>query len=371
MHPTSQPKTSRQFWLDAARAIAVISITVNHAVNRSWNIHGGSIAELHQIPWLSTALKIALTIFGHLGVPLFLMISGTLLLKKSLESWTDVKTFYKNNLIPLLITSEVWYVIMYWFILLVKPDNTMLETNGFLGSLPGMFRTMLLYRPTTMRSMWYIPMILSMYAVIPLFAVSLKHSDSAKFLILPCGIIFLTNMLLPDIRDISGLLANTACKRSIPYETYLLYILSGYAISRGAFQRFSSKTVYFGTFSLFLLLCVRQFFAFALDSSYAIGYSASLLLFWSCFAFEAIRRNETRFLRIRQPVSELAKISFGIYFVHIILMEAMNWTMQFNGFPRPIKFLVLEIVSFGGSVILIHFLSKNKHLKRYLFMMKS
>ena len=75
-------KKNRIMWLDIARAIAIISITFNHAVNRSFNIYTGQFSEYLQIPAYLTIVKAVLYAFSRIGVPLFLMISGTLLLPR-------------------------------------------------------------------------------------------------------------------------------------------------------------------------------------------------------------------------------------------------------------------------------------------------
>lgn len=56
----------RLFWLDVARTVAVISITTNHALNRTWNMDVGSVAELQSISMASTLMKIFFSIFSTL-----------------------------------------------------------------------------------------------------------------------------------------------------------------------------------------------------------------------------------------------------------------------------------------------------------------
>ena len=56
----------RLFWLDGARTVAVISITTNHALNRTWNMDVGSVAELQSISMASTLMKIFFSIFSTL-----------------------------------------------------------------------------------------------------------------------------------------------------------------------------------------------------------------------------------------------------------------------------------------------------------------
>ena len=70
----------RSYYLDIARAIAIISISLNHAVNRTYDNYAGQMEEFLELSWALSLLKAVTTMFGHLGVPLFLMISGALLL---------------------------------------------------------------------------------------------------------------------------------------------------------------------------------------------------------------------------------------------------------------------------------------------------
>ena len=73
---------SRVQYLDIVRTIAILSITVSHAVNRSFAVYSGQFAEFQDIPWFLTALKTVIYAFSRIGVPLFLMISGALLLPR-------------------------------------------------------------------------------------------------------------------------------------------------------------------------------------------------------------------------------------------------------------------------------------------------
>ena len=70
----------RSYYLDIARTIAIISISLNHAVNRTYDNYFGQMAEFLESSYLSSLLKSVATVFSHLGVPLLLMISGALLL---------------------------------------------------------------------------------------------------------------------------------------------------------------------------------------------------------------------------------------------------------------------------------------------------
>ena len=65
----------RSYYLDIARAIAIISISLNHAVNRTYDNYSGQMAEFLELSWASSLLKAVTTMFSHLGVRRFFAFS--------------------------------------------------------------------------------------------------------------------------------------------------------------------------------------------------------------------------------------------------------------------------------------------------------
>lgn len=67
-------------WLDVARTMAIILISLNHAVNRAYAVYENQAEEYLSIPMASTIFKTVVLVCSHIGVPLFLMITGALIL---------------------------------------------------------------------------------------------------------------------------------------------------------------------------------------------------------------------------------------------------------------------------------------------------
>ena len=233
----SEAQVNRILWLDVARAFAILSITCNHAVNRAWDNYTDQFSEFVSIGYISTLIKALITIFSRIGVPIFLMISGALLLNKCISTDDDVKRFYKHNLLRLLVTAEIWYAIMYWFIVFFDTGNTMLETMSAWQLIWGMIKNALFIDQVTLGSMWYMPVIICVYIVIP-FAVIVKDKISAKVLIPALLIVFLSKMVVPAYNSHAMLLGGA---KEITFELsgnnvfsmYLLYIIAGYWIKNG------------------------------------------------------------------------------------------------------------------------------------------
>ena len=72
----------------------------------------------------------------------------------------------------------------------------------------------------------------------------------------------------------------------------------------------------------------------------------------------------------RPVMTYLAKISFGVYFIHILIMSLLEWNMNFDGWARSLKLLFLEGVSVGGSILLIALFSGIPFCRRRIFGIK-
>ncbi|MCD8356659.1 MAG: acyltransferase [Clostridia bacterium] len=361
----------RKFYLDIMRAFAIISISMNHAVNRTYQNFSYSFFEFRSIPLWSSWIKVCAIVFGHIGVPLFLMISGALLLNKKMDGETDVKKFYKHNLLPLLITAELWYVIMYFFILAFHTDWAGVTPWSVVS---GLISTVFFINQTTMDSMWYMPMILCLYMLIPYVVMIVKKVPFRMFL-LPCSILYLDEMVFPIINTVMKLNFVDMSLTFVPkasnlFSIYFLYLLPGYWLSRGGLKRLRGRYIAAGAVLSFLCCCVFQFYAYSRPVQATIDYDFVLLPVLAVCIFELIRRGGHLLEKFQRPITYMAKISFAVYFVHILIMSLLEWYFPYGNWCKPLAMLFLEAVSIGGSVVIIRIFSRIPFCKKYLFMVK-
>ena len=83
---------NRIFYLDQVRALAIILVILCHVLREYTKIR-----PIGSVGWSSTAFLID---FGVMGVPLFLMISGSLLLNRDYELGDFLKRRFSRILIP-------------------------------------------------------------------------------------------------------------------------------------------------------------------------------------------------------------------------------------------------------------------------------
>ena len=365
----------RTFYLDFARVIAIISITINHAVNRTYHTHTDQLAEYLAIPLSSTLLKVVVYIFSRMGVPLFLMITGVLIMNKKMEDVSDVRHFYKHNLLSLLITAEIWYFLMYWY--LVIGNNTIAE-QGWATVIIGMFSTMLFQNQTTMSSMWYMPMIMCVYTTLP-FVVMIKNKlagSKGKCLYLPIVLLFVAGMVLPSINNLLSILGmnklTTPIQEHYLFSIYYIYILVGYLVGKGILKAWKTRSVIACTAGSFLLCCGYQLWAYTMPTDFAVDYNFPLLPVCTGFAFELMRRGAHWFQKAEKPITYISRISFAIYFLHIVFVTALKTVLD-QFVPElllPVRLILLEVASVGLSIAVIMPLSKIKVFRKYLFLIK-
>lgn len=284
----------RSYYLDIARTIAIISISLNHAVNRTYDNYFGQMEEFLESSYLSSLLKSVVTVFSHLGVPLFLMISGALLLHKRMETADDVKRFYRHNLLELFITAEIWYFIMYWFRVFAVPGVNLLKENGLGNTLLGCVKTMLFLDQSTMDSMWYMPMILCLYATIP-FAAMLVKKLPMKMLSLPLLLVFLRMFMLPLVNSLlAGLglatMSSATVREANICSMYYVYVFAGYWISEGKLSKLRTGTVAALTVLVFAVCCGYQLWLYAGPANLLVDYEHPGIVLCAMGLLELLRR---------------------------------------------------------------------------------
>ena len=355
-------KSNRIIWLDAARSIAIISISLNHAINRSFNISYDQITEYLTIPVSLTIFKTVVYVLSRIGVPLFVMISGALLLHRDYEE--KPFQFLKHNWLNLFITTEIWLVIMFWYKQLLP--GSILSSAGITTCLYRFILTLLFLNPVDMYSMWYMYMILCVYLVIPIISTGLKHINR-KYFIYPALLVVIGSFLIPDVNGLLGALGvsmtltfSLASKHV--FSMYVVYLLLGYyLVHLSGLKRFKTKTIIcFGILS-FSAYCLFQFWIFTKEYDYTIGYNSIFPMLVSVCVFELLQRSNYSAI-IKKITAELARISFGIYFIHICIMEGLVVVLDYTGWNITYlyRFLFLELLSFLGSVVIIITLDKIK-----------
>lgn len=357
----------RVFWLDAARALAVVSVSFNHALNRSVML---DVARMES-PGLYGLLGSLLYVFSRLGVPLFLMISGALLMGRDYSRPGALRRFYTHNWLQLLLVTLLWLGIRFWFFVLLR------GTGGSPGALlRSFFRELLLLNSKDIGCMWYMAMILCVYPLIPLLAAAAERLPGRAFLV-PGAMILALSFLIPNLNAaLEGaglsLRLQSALDGSYLAPLYLLYLVAGWYLSRGALARLSTGLLagilaagLAGT-SLFMAWLQTA------GTHYAVRYADAGILIAAAALFELLRRQTRPRLLGGRPVSSLAVHGLGIYFVHYMIMTALAALFQSRapGLTGFRCFAVLELCGLLGAWAFVWLTAKIPFVGRVFYLIR-
>lgn len=366
--------SDRKAWLDWARATAIISVTFNHALSRSFATHSGTYEEFLLLGPFPSFIKALLYIFSRLGVPLFLMISGALLLPREYEDKPVLKRFISHNYLRLLITTEIWIFLMFWFIQLF--DGSTFKEYGLPATLRRSVTSLFFIDQEAMGSMWYMSMILCVYLTIPVISLGVRKLGDKLFFAL-CGIAVMSGMVIPDL---NAVLSALGYEKKIDFELdiadifsiYTIYILCGYWLSRSILEKLSDMAVYSLFILCFTATALFQYWVYTVpDSNYYVRYSDIGILLAGAFLFESFRRVFGDQKNSPGPVLFLSRSALGIYFLHICVMTAMkelsDSIFDINYFLR---FAFLEISTLFITIAIIWPTSKIGFVRKHLYIMK-
>jgi surface polysaccharide O-acyltransferase-like enzyme len=306
---------ARLFWIDIVKVIAIMMVVLAHLIWMTNEAVGQTDAYF--------AFLTINNIVATLGVPMFVMVSGFLLFSKTFETKMEVLTFYKHNLLPLLITAELWIVV---YCIIKLPTFSVKEL---------LLNMALVHKPEV--HLWYVRFIVMYYLLTP-FICMLKNKSSMGFILVLVVTVTFTfgyNAWLIATGD----LCPTNSNRS--YFCYLAYMAAGYWLGC---VNVSGKNL---CLAITLVVVGGGILCFTLlKTNYFLWYDNPLLALLALGLFYLIRIMCAK-LKTRQWIVEISKMSYGIYLSHFLLMYVGIWIMKYLGYS------VIIFYGIGAAVLII------------------
>lgn len=356
----------RKAWIDYARVCAIFCVVLCHAVE---SYYGSVIRGEQRIGTGLWMMENTLFTIGRLGVPFFLAITGALLLGRELEP----KKFYKKSLLPLLATTEIWIVFNYLFVCVFQDVEF---------KLTDLISEMCFLRTLELSHMWYMPMILGVYLVLPFLSMAVRPVQDAKAFRIPYLIGAFAFLVIPTVNVFltEAIPGGETLKFKLELDffggVYGLYLFGGYFIAKyRILEKIKSVCLLLAGAAAFLINTAGQRYLYInafYKSTRMLWYSSVFIFIMGMILFELIRRAlDKKQAHTVKIVEVTARCSFGIYLLHKpVLVLAMKY-LPLGKWKEMAAIMLLLAAGLGISLlILFPFCEKWRRAGRVLFLIK-
>lgn len=356
----------RSGWLDLTRTCAIICVVLCHVIQIYYRPVLVGEKHIGLLPWVMENLLFTI---GRMGVPLFLAISGALLLKKEI----DVKKFYCRSLIPLLATTEIWIVINYLFVCVLKKNEFQVLS---------LLKQMLFLEELSLSHMWYMPMILGIYVALPFLAKVMQQFQKTSDFLLIYVLGVIVGIVFPTIntlgKEACEILPDLAVELDVNFwgGCFGLYIVGGYFIAcRKVLAGIKTRNLCAVALVAFLFNSMGQYYLYTNQYYKTNGlywYTDMAIFIGGLILFELFRRGfEEKEVRLKKILEYVSRCSFGIYLLHKPLLDISEKYLALKEMNIASSMVILFLIGFGGGlVILLPFVVRWRKIGRLLFGIK-
>lgn len=330
-------------FLDVLRLVGILAVIILHTVS------GVADNMSEQMSGTQLAVYTAIKQVCEIGVPLFLMVSGALMLdpEKNITIKLLFKKYLKRLVLALLIFGTV-----FAFGELIFMDAS--------GSIPKLILRALkrVALGKSWAHLWFMYIIIGIYLLLPVLRVFTARADEKVFTYCIVLLIVMQSILPAVLSLIDAGFAVELPVRGI----YLTYFLMGYYLRKyPLFSDANRKALYsVGTVVALWLIAVPFFRLMASETDLSVaGYSSPAVLVLSVVVYEwaAGRKKDSALCRIATGVRPYV---FGMYLVHTVFINFLYKvlgvsTLLLGGY---ILIPVVAVFTFAFSFVVSYIMKK-------------
>ena len=337
-------KQERVIFIDYARTLAILMVIMCHVIDVNCLFWLG----YQEMSRLRQMVIYALLTFGRCGVPLFLMITGYLLLDRDYRKgkW---KEFYRYKWLHLFLITEVWFGIYELF-------SVLAQKNSF--NIKDFLCCMLFIKEPPLSHTWYLPMILQLYIILPILSNILHRMPKRGKM----GVVLMVALLVL-LFQILGI--DSMTQRAV----YLLYVMIGYSYKK---LQESGQVSYekkirrcYGILSLSSLLGAEIY----LLIQYKKGEAVHLWYDNPCVVVLGTMLFGILLMSVQHSnafVKKVSSMSFGIYLIHnMIALSLIPWILEWH-MNLYVSILVTYGIVFITSCVCVILIEKIPYIGNWI-----
>lgn len=310
----------RILYLEYLRLIASIAVIAIHVISRASYVLGNDINS--NLSVFLTA--ISMDAFFRFCVPIFFMISGSLILKKDN---LDIKKFLISRFKRIVIPVIIWgYAYSFWFnrtFTFAEHTRNVLLGNGFYH-------------------LWFLYSIIGLYLATPIIFKFVKNSKKSEIeLMLIIGVIF--NTLIPVISKY--FYVDLGYVLNLNYVSgYMIYFILGYYLYEYDLKMFNSKLksviIYILSTVIIIFFTLKTSIVQGAQEMLFIHYSWILVFIQSISIFTLFKQIEFK----NSFVTKVSSLFMGVYILHIFILEGYQNMWNIDYFKLEVSKYLLYIV---------------------------
>lgn len=346
-------------WIDAVRVFAILGVIICHVTEMLYE--GADLNDMGSRMFIFLCHAI-----GRLGVPLFLMITGYLLLDRDYNEEL-IKKFWIRKWLNLLACTGIWFVIYEIYLFAVGRGTT--DPIKLIEELT-------ITRNIDISHTWYMGMILGIYILIPFASIALK-SVRPKLFLFPFVIYAVYEFGRNTVNTFIEFIhpeyqMNTQFVLGFSGGVWGIYLVVGYFIKKGALKKLSSFILGIAAFTSlimpFMFMMIQSFYG-AITDRYVwydnVFVFIPAVLFFEIFTrlkiYEGIGYSVTRFI---------AKYTFPVFLTHLIFMEVFKPYVMNIGCDKSVMTLILCLIGLGLGLLLSWLLARIPKAGKYITYVK-
>lgn len=345
-------------WIDLARTIAIMCVVLCHSVESVYQWDVDYVTALNMKSEIFVFFSFTL---GRLGVPVFMLISGYLLLNDVYDE-NQCLQFWKRKWGHLLFCTEIWILIYHLVLSWYNQQNLSINL---------IVRDLLFFHKVNMSHIWYMLMILGMYILIP-FVSNALHTLDLKTVKIPIVFFIICAFVYPFLTTVCTILGVELgyLQLSLGFSggAYGLYFILGYMIRKGTLLKVQNSILIVLAGMSFAATVYLQMLSYNHGVEYKVWYDCVFVLLCSCSLFELLSRFHN--VIFYKAVKYIAEYSFGIYLVHNIFRLVLFPKILEFGFPNPVTVIGLWFTLMVASLICVRVISLIPKVGKYILYLK-
>ena len=326
-------KKERIFYYDFLRAFAIIAVIICHVDH-----FFGPLVGTTQIVAQMTFHDI-----GRIGVPIFLMISGALILNRP---YPDLTEFLKKRF------TRIIYPFIFWIILILAQlqyyrYNEAFLCNTFIGE------------PSIT---WYFWVLIGIYLFLPVLNSFVKEYGES-------GLKYFLSIwfILMILKTFNAYPLWTNFDLSY-FAGYVGYPVLGYYLANKEFKISDSKVCLLGLITLISSLSVFVYLNYFNSPYISMIYQNVPIIFMGTGLFLFVKYldklnkfNSIKDNFIGKAIISLSVCSYGMYFSHVLVVKFLSYYNPHSHLMFPVMFVLIILLSW----LLPYVLSKIPYVKTF------